>query len=195
MKSRFTYLSLLAGLVISSCSDITPYPEVEPLKEGCITFSASNARMITKSGLEYEEFETGTKYLLYGVTTAGEYDWSNAILNKAKCHETEDHYIHYGPDIHFHDNTYDFYGATICSTGDSESDYPTDIAPAGSSPVISLSMYDNKLDDLMYSNNLKGCTQSSGLLQMNFIHALSKIQVEVSKQSDIEELRHARIRR
>ena len=195
MKSRFTYLSLLAGIILSSCSDITPYPEAGPLKEGCITFSASNARMITKSGLEYEEFEAGTKYLLYGVTAAGEYDWNSAILNKAQCHETEDHYIHYGPDIHFHDNTYDFYGATICSTGESESDYPTDIAPATSGPVISLSMEDNKLDDLMYSNNLKGCTQSSGLLQMNFIHALSKIQVEVSKQSDIEELRYAKIKK
>ena len=193
MKFRLTYLCLIAGLIFSSCSDVMPIEE-PATKEGCIVLSASNSRMLTKSGLEYESFDVGTKYLLYGVDAAAsavEYDWANAILNKAECYETEDHYIHYGPDIHFRENIYDFYGATLCST---DEDYPDDISPIGQSPVISLNLQDGKLDDLMYSNTLKGCTRASGLLQMNFTHALSKIQVEVAKQNESQELQYAKIK-
>ena len=175
MKSFLTYLTLLAGIILCSCSDLLPDSIDEPGKEGRITFCASNARMITKAGLEYEDFPAGTRYLLYGVSAEAEYDWTNAVLDKAQSYETEDHFINYGPEINFQDNIYDFYGATICSTGSADSDYPNDITPRGSSPVISLNMVDNTLDDLMYSNNLKNCTQTSGMLQMNFIHALSKI--------------------
>ena len=190
MKIRLTYICLLAGLLLGACSDVTSIEE-PATKEDCIVFSASNSRMLTKSGLEYENFDVDTKYLLYGVDAAAEYDWTNAILNKAECYETEDHYIHYGPDINFKEHTYDFYGATLCST---EDDYPYDISSAGQSPVISLNIQDGKLDDLMYSNTLKGCTRASGLLQMNFTHALSKIQVEVAKQNESEELQYAKIK-
>lgn len=195
MKSFLTYLTLLAGIILCSCSDLLPDSIDEPGKEGRITFCASNARMITKAGLEYEDFPAGTRYLLYGVSAEAEYDWTNAVLDKAQSYETEDHFINYGPEINFQDNIYDFYGATICSTGSADSDYPNDITPRGSSPVISLNMVDNTLDDLMYSNNLKNCTQTSGMLQMNFIHALSKIQIEVSKQDDKEELKYAKIKK
>ena len=191
MKIKLTYFCLLAGLLFSSCSDVMPI-EDPTSKEDSLVFCASNSRMLTKSGLEYENFEVGTKYLLYGVEAAETYDWANAILNKAECYETEDHYIHYGPDLHFREHTYDFYGATICSTGN---EYPSDISLDGQSPVISLELQqDGNLDDLMYSNTLKGCTRASGLLQMNFIHALSKIQIEVAKQKDSEELKYAKIK-
>lgn len=191
MKFRLAYIVLLAGLVLSSCSDVLSSVEMDPEKEDRIVFSASNAMMITKSGLEYEDFEVGTKYLLYGVEAADPYDWTNAaVMNKTQSHETDKHLIYYGKDLHFRDKTYDFYGVTICSTGE---DYPIDNSAAGSAPAISLSLTDNKLDDLMYSNNLKNCTRTSGLLQMNFIHALSKIQVEVSKQNESSELADAKI--
>lgn len=193
MKFRLAYIFVSAGLVLGSCSDILHTGEIDPERDERIAFSASNARMITKSGLEYENFEAGTKYLLYGKETGKDWSVGNTVMNKTQSFETEGHLINYGPDLHFHDKTYDFYGATICSTGDSESDYPTDIAPAESSPVISLSLDENTLDDLMYSNNLKGCNRTSGLMQMNFIHGLSKIQVEVSKQNDSQELAVARI--
>lgn len=187
MKFRLSYIYLIAGLAATSCTDVVSIEE--PVhSDGRLAFCASNARMITKSGLEYESFEVDTKYLLYGVEVAAEYDWANAVLNKARCHENKDHYIYYGPDLHFNEKTYDFYGATICSTGNR---YPDDTAPADSKPVIRLSMVNNVLDDLMYSGNLKGCTRTSGLLQMNFIHALSKIQVEVSKQNDSDKLANA----
>ena len=123
MKIRLTYICILAGLLLGSCSDLVHIQE-PALKEDCIVFSASNTRMLTKSGLEYEDFKVGTKYLLYGVDAAAEYDWTNAILNKTQCYETEDHYIYYGPDINFGEHTYDFYGATLCSTGDK---YPDDV--------------------------------------------------------------------
>ncbi|MBQ8838588.1 MAG: fimbrillin family protein [Bacteroidales bacterium] len=190
MKFRLSYISLLAGLAAVSCADIVSIEEPVPY-DGRVAFCASNGRMITKSGLEYENFDVDTKYLLYGVEASSEYDWTNAILNKTQCYEDSDHYIYYGPeDLHFNENTYDFYGATICSTGD---EYPNDIASADSSPIISLSVTDNTLEDLMYSNTLKGCDRTSGILQMNFIHALSKIEVEVAKQNDSDELKYARI--
>ena len=66
--------------------------------EDCIRLSASNSVMITKAGLEYENFEVGTKYLLYGVQaeTEDNYDWSCAIMDRTECHETDDHLIYYG---------------------------------------------------------------------------------------------------
>lgn len=189
MKFRLTYICLLAGLLLGSCSDVIPVEE-PAVKEDRIVFSASNAMMITRSGLEYEDFEVGTKYLLYGVEAAGTYDWANAVMNKRESYETDKHLINYGPDLHFREKTYDFYGATICSTGE---EYPVDNTADDRAPVISLNMEDNQLDDLMYSNTLKGCTRTSGQLQMNFIHALSKIQVEVSKQNESGELAGAKI--
>lgn len=190
MKIRLTYILLLAGLIFSSCTDVVSFEE-PAFEDGQLVFSACNSRMITKSGLEYENFEVGTKYLLYGVETANDYDWTKAILNNTQCYETDLHYIHYGPDIHFREKSYDFFGATICSTGE---DYPAINSSDSESPVISLDVSDNSLDDLMYSNTLKGCTRTSGLLQMNFIHALSKIQVEVARQDDSEELKSAKIK-
>lgn len=190
MKIRLTYILLLAGLIFGSCTDVVSFEE-PAFEDGQLVFSACNSRMITKSGLEYENFEVGTKYLLYGVETANEYDWTKAILNNTQCYETDLHYIHYGPDIHFREKSYDFFGATICSTGE---DYPAVNSLASESPVISLAVSHNSLDDLMYSNTLKGCTRTSGLLQMNFIHALSKIQVEVARQDDSDELKYAKIK-
>ena len=188
MKLRISYILLLTGLILGSCSDVMHIDEhQEP--EDCIRLSASNSVMITKAGLEYENFEVGTKYHLYGVETGKDWSAGNTVMNR-QAYETDKHLIYYGDDLHFRDKTYDFYGTTICSTGD---EYPADNTAAGNSPVISLSLKDNVLDDLMYSNTLKGCTRASGLLQMNFIHALSKIQVEVSKQNESEALKGARI--
>lgn len=190
MKFRTSYLLLLAGLVFGSCTDVMHVDQVRG-PEDSIRLSAGNSMMITKAGLEYENFEVGTKYLLYGVQaeTEDNYDWSGAIMDRTECHETDDHLIYYGTDLHFRENTYDFFGATVCSTDR----YPS--TDAGDSRHIPLSLTDGVLDDLMYSNTLKGCTKTSGLLHMNFIHALSKIQIEVSKQNDSEDLRFAKIHR
>lgn len=181
MKFRLAYIFLLAGLVSSACSDVLSRTEAALDAEDCIIFSASNARMITKAGLDYENFETGTRYLLYGVESSGSYDWSADVLKDRQPVESESHHIDYGADIHFRNKTYDFYGATVCST--------TDVPATDGSQrhIIQLSTdSDGKLTDLMYSNNLKGCSRRSGLLQMDFIHALSKIQVEVAKQTEDE---------
>lgn len=194
MKSRFSYiLILLAGLAASACDDFMHTGQVAEGWGDCMKFSASNSMMVTKSGLEYENFDIDTRYRLYGVEAAAEYDWENAALKGTECHETDDHLIYYGEDLHFRGKTYDFYGATVCS----DKEYPDDInlGEIGKGPVICLNLEDagDRLEDLMYSNNLKNCTRSSGLLQMNFIHALSKIRIEVAKQNDSEELRYARI--
>lgn len=190
MKWRLSYMLLLAGLVSGACSDAVSLDGDRNDGQDVIAFSASNARMITKSGLEFENFDVDTRYLLYGVEAAAEYDWENsAIMNGVQAYETADHFISYGNDLHFRDRTYDFYGVTVCSTDI----LPTMTATPG--PSVTLSMNEGVLDDLMYSNNLKGCDRTSGLLQMDFIHALSKIQVEVSKQSDDEEFKYARIKR
>lgn len=192
MKTRLSYILLMAGLVFGCCSD-EMYMEEQMLKDERIKLSAGNSLMITKSGLEYENFEEGTKYLLYGVETGKDWTAENTIMNRKAAEETSKHLIRYGEtDLHFKGKTYDFYGATVCSIAD---EYPVDNTAAGNSPLISLSIEGDVLDDLMYSNNLKGCTSKTGLLQMNFIHALSKIQIEVAKQNDDPEIANARIHR
>ena len=192
MKTRLSYILLMAGLVFGSCSD-EMYMEEQMLKDERIKLSGGNSLMITKSGLEYENFEEGTKYLLYGVETGKDWTAENTIMNRTAAEETSKHLIRYGEtDLHFKGKTYDFYGATVCSIAD---EYPVDNTAAGNSPLISLSIEGDVLDDLMYSNNLKGCTNKTGLLQMNFIHALSKIQIEVAKQNDDPEIANARIHR
>lgn len=195
MRKLYSYLIALAGLAAVSCSEETMRLENELVQGNTVTFAANSARMITKSGLQYTEFEEGTKYVLYGLESVEKdsYDWGKATLYDTKAKESQEHLIDYGEDIFFDGKVLDFYGATICRTEDTDEAYPSNISQ-NSSPVIGLTAEDNMLPDLMYSNNLKRCTSQMGLLEMNFTHALSKVQIEVSKQDDGAGLSGAKIK-
>lgn len=171
--------------------------EDEFLNNNTITFTANSGQMITKSGIQYTDFEEGNKYLLFGLESAGStgYDWSGAVMYDTRGVETAEHLINYGEDLFFNNRSLDFYGATICMTADGDEAYPTNISSTDKAPVISLEVKENGLEDLMYSKNLKGCTAQDGVLEMNFTHALSKVQIEVSKHGDSEGLNEAKIKR
>lgn len=200
MKNRLHYL-LAVALAVLSCSDELNV-EQELLEKDKVSFAANSARLVTKSGLTYTNFEAGTKYLIYGMDQAYAGDWSGSrmVMNALRAEESEKNIIDYEGDIRFKGRMMDFYGVTLCRTGSQDTDYPqtyaysADVPEAERTPKFSLSLKDDgTLDDIMYSNNLKSCTSSQGVLQMNFIHALSKIEFEVSKQN-VPELEHACIR-
>lgn len=188
MKLPFKYLFITAMAAVS-CIDGKLADEQELLETDKVSFAANSSRMVTKSGLEYTWFDEGTRYLLYCMDADKAGDWSSGslVMDGRQGQETAEHLIDYGPDMHFKGRNLDFYGITLCGTTDE--DYPQ----ADLSPKFSFEVKDNSLPDIMYSNNLKSCTSKMGILQMNFTHALSKLEFEVSKQ-DIPALEHARIK-
>lgn len=193
MRNCLSYI-LVAALMLTavSCSE---HLDVEDRleQENLVSFYANSSRLITRSGLQYSNFEENNRYLLFCHETSG--NWDAPVMYDRQAFEDAGHLIDYGEDIFFNGRSLDFYGATLCSTEDFETAYPNNIVDSGS-PVIALDLenYQTELPDLMYSNNLKGCTASQGVLEMDFIHALSRISVEVSKQNDSEELRYAKIK-
>lgn len=193
MKRLRTYLILIVALITVSCLEETKYLENELIQGNTVTFAANSSRVITRSGLTYTEFHVGTKYILFGKESEKS-DWNEPLMYNKKGHENDRHLIEYGEDLFFSGRKMDFYGATLCKTDDTEDSYP--LTEEGSSPIVKLSVgqYGEELPDLMYSRNLKECTAQNGILEMNFTHALSKVQIEVSKQEDGEDLAGATIK-
>lgn len=198
MKARLSYIIFaVCTSILMSCSEVMTLPEDELLGKEKVSFSANSSRLITKSGLKYTYFDAYTKYLLFGVESGDSYDWTNAVMYDRQGNETEDHFIEYGKDLFFNGRELDFYGATLCST----KAYPENLGSSETnsslgSPVIDLALenYGGAFPDLMYSRNLKNCTARMGVLEMNFTHALSKVQIEVAKQDDSEGLAESRIK-
>lgn len=193
-----TAMAAAAVLAAPACSDELMGVEDGLVRGNTITFAANSARIITKSGLQYEEFDVGTKYLLYGLpykASSADYVWGDAIMYRHSGVETDEHLINYGSDLHFDGKTFDFYGATVCSDSDVpvQSNYVSD--QNRTAPVIGLEWaakdgvadFRNDLPDLMYSRNLKKCSSSDGLLEMQFTHALSRIEIEVSREAEVSE--------
>ena len=152
-------------------------------------FAANSSRLITKSGLQYTNFDINTKFKLYGV----ESNTDSWVMYDRVGIETEQQLIEYGGDIFFDGRKLDFYGATFCCT----ETLPENKNTQPAAPVINLKLdtYGTQYPDLMYSNNLKACTAKQGLLEMNFTHALSKVQVEISRQDkpDLEGIRVTKV--
>ncbi len=192
MKNFSIYISLILTLMLTSvaCSEETMHLEEGLVGHNLVQFKASSSRHITKAGLQYTDFDPYTKYLLYCAESGETYDWGNAIMYDRLGQEDDMHLINYGKDLFFDGRRLDFYGATLCSTRA----YPENIAQPDS-PMIGLALesYGGTFPDLMYSRNLKGCTSQRGLLEMNFTHALSKVEVEVSRQ-DNDDLEGVRIK-
>lgn len=179
------YLTIFALLAVS-CVDERMFSETELLESGTISIAANSARLITKSGLQYENFDPGTRYLLYALphnADRSQYDWDGSVMYGTGGTETEEHLIDYGKDIHYQGKTLDFYGVTLCDT----QDYPLQSnLPEGSktAPSVTISLDGNTLPDIMSSNTTRQHAPTDGLVEMNFIHNLSKIQFEISKHDD-----------
>ncbi len=188
---RFIYIFQALLIVLSSCAKET---FVEPPDTGGnIVFSSYKSRIITKDGLQYVDFEKDILYQLYGLPsiTADNpaYDWNDAVLYNTRGRETGNHTIDYGDPISFGTDKYlDFYGVTANKMGRTLSQ----VSRGGSvreNPVFFVQRENHAkpeaihtMPDLMCSNNLKNCVQEDGLLEMKFVHEMSKITFQINRQ-------------
>lgn len=176
MRRLFTYIFLI--LAALSCSRNLE----NDLEQGNkVVFAANCSGMATKASIQYTDFDVYTKYLIYCIESSDSYDWAKALMYDRQGTENESHLIEYGKDVFFDGKKIDLFGATLCSTRA----LPDNINQP-QSPIIDfrLETYGTEFPDLMYSNNAKERTAKEGLIEMNFKHALSKVQVEVSRQDD-----------
>ena len=184
MGDRLKYILIMLFMVVS-CADRFHEPD---LSVDTIRLAANSSMLITKSGLQYTDFDEDTQYLLYALETPApseDYDWSNTVMYDVDAVEDSKHLVDYidedTEELAFSGKKLDFYGLTLCS----KSVLPENTSIV-SAPVVEIEIDENtgEFPDLMYSDNLKSATADMGLLQMNFRHALAKIQVEVSRQDD-----------
>lgn len=181
-RRLFTYAYIaLAVFITTSCSRNLSDLENDLAQGNKIVFAANCSGMATKTGLQYTNFDIYTKYILYCIESSDSYNWANALMYDRQGTENESHLIEYGKDVFFDGKRLDLFGVTLCSTRG----FPENINQP-QSPVIDfrLDSYGTAFPDLMYSNNAKERTAREGLIEMDFKHALSKVQVEISRQDD-----------
>ncbi len=150
-----------------------------------IDFTSSKMRIITKAGDQAQRFAEGTKFKLFAVqASSGSHNWSNTVMYDRAGTESSGS-INYGTKVSYGVaplNVLDFYGITYGEGSDIQS-----VGSEGEVPKVSVSMASGTLPDLMYSDNLKAKTSSSGLLNMEFRHAMSKINIEILKQDESQD--------
>ena len=182
MKKIFTYMLLV--LLVCSCGlDEFGVPSAE---ESSIEFTSSKMRIITKSGDLAQTFDDGTAFSLFAVRSGT--DWNSAGTKMYNISGTGDSSgnIDYSIDGTGKKASYDvgqnldFYGVTLGTS----STVGVSGSP-GEAPVVPLALdASGRFPDLMYSDNLKNKNSSSGLLNMEFRHALAKLKFEVMKQDE-----------
>ena len=155
--------------------------------DGNIEFTTSKMRIITKAGDEAKKFTSGTKFRLFAVQNGT--DWSAAGTKLYDVEGTGDDtgYVDYSIIENGKEKkasydvgkNLDFYGVTYGT-----SDNVPVVGNVGNHPKVTISLSNNTFPDLMYSSNLKNKNSSSGLLNMEFRHALSKLKFEVLKQDE-----------
>lgn len=170
---------ILALLGITACThedaiSVTPSEEQETI------LSARKSHIITRAGDEVTQFEEGTKYLLYA--NRGN-EWP---LYNTEGTEQANHTIGYGSPLVYDDTPISIYGVTYGTAASSPSQAPGN-TPLDN-PVIKEEVIDNTLCDLMFSNNLIGQTINNGYrLEMDFKHAMSKVEFMIVKQDESED--------
>ena len=174
-KQLIHCLWLLAfALWMAACTSEEPVLSVEGGQS--IELSGQKSHLITRAGDEKEEFKEGTRYWLYGVGTGEKEDtWTEGT-------ETANHTIDYGTVISFGSDPMDFYGVTYGST--------TELPDEMDATYISVkeTVVEDKLPDLMFSNNLTNQTVDNGYrLEMDFKHAMSKLKFMIVKQDESED--------
>ena len=153
-----------------------------------IEFTSSKVRIITKSGDLAQRFEPGTAFSLYAVQNdSGVSEWNTDAIKFYDVPGVSDESgnVDYSIDDGGRKATYglgevlDFYGLTY---GDS---VKVDISGMKDMvPVVPVSVADGILPDLMYSDNLKAKNSSSGVLNMEFRHVMSRLEFEILKQDE-----------
>ena len=173
-------------LVLLVCSCGLDEFEVPSAEESSIEFTSSKMRIITKSGDQAQTFDDGTAFSLFAVRSGT--DWNSAGTKMYNISGTGDSSgnIDYSIDGTGKKASYDvgqnldFYGVTLGT--------PSTVGVSGSpgeAPVVLLALdASGRFPDLMYSDNLKNKNSSSGLLNMEFRHALAKLKFEVMKQDE-----------
>ena len=181
MRLKENILLITALIVTGSCSmKESAMPHAD---EKAIELSATRMRVITKAGDQAEAFEDGTSFRLFAVeASAGAHDWTHTLLYDREGKE-ESGMIAYGEKVSYGVaplNVIDFFGVTY---GDGT---PVEVsATSGSAPAVQV-VADSQgvLPDLMYSDNLKAKTSASGVLNMEYHHAMAKVNFEILKQSE-----------
>ena len=181
MRLKENILLITALIVTGSCSmKESAMPHAD---EKAIELSATRMRVITKVGDQAEAFEDGTSFRLFAVeASAGAHDWTHTLLYDREGKE-ESGMIAYGEKVSYGVaplNVIDFFGVTY---GDGT---PVEVsATSGSAPAVQV-VADSQgvLPDLMYSDNLKAKTSASGVLNMEYHHAMAKVNFEILKQSE-----------
>lgn len=177
-------------VLLSACS--SQLPSDPSMSEDVLTLSASQIQVTTQTRSQFTAFDEGVKYSI-SATYAGSDDWNNALWspNPRVCMEKKrgnagyiDYYSNYGGQlVSLGMKSVDFYGLTYDSptkeiqTVDYDTKDPSKIK-------VSPDKVTGEIGDLMFSNNLKDCNSSQGVLQMNFKHATSRIKFEIYKQDE-----------
>lgn len=183
---------ILALLGITACThedaiSVTPSEEQETI------LSARKSHIITRAGDEVTQFEEGTKYLLYA--NRGN-EWP---LYNTEGTEQANHTIGYGSPLVYDDTPISIYGVTYGKT-DSPNKAPEN-TPLGVPMIAEETGADNRLPDLMFSNNLTNQSLASNgyRLEMDFKHAMSKVEFRIVKQDeskdDKKELENVKLKR
>lgn len=186
-------ISLYAILLMASSCRLEE-PVIMPIDAIPIEFVSSKASIITKAGEKDLRFEDGTKFRLFAVATSdGMHNWSNVVVYDREGIETSGR-IAYGEKVSYGVaplNVLDFYGVTYGNSDDVEV-----TGSIGTAPEVSIEAgADGLMPDLMYSDNLMAKSSSSGLLNMEYHHAMARLNFEIIKQDEttdnVKELENA----
>ena len=159
----------------------------EPAPAGdVIAFSSFRKQVYTKADIQLFDFAPGTKYTLLAVS-AGENRWESGkgfATQPQIGTESSIHTIAYEPTSVFRSGeNLDFFGLT----------YGTETAPElisapldGTAPVIEIAEVNDRLPDLMHSNDPEARNRNSagGTVLLPFEHALSAVNILLSKQDE-----------
>ena len=151
---------------------------------GTIEFMASRMNVVTKAGDYAETFAEGTDFRLFAVQSGTSWDAGNVKFYNITGTGSTNGYVDYAIDgkkaSYDVGKNLDFYGLTY---GSSESVLVS--GGGGSSPAVKTGIgTDGKFPDLMYSANLKNRNSASGTLQMEFRHAMARLNFEILKQDE-----------
>lgn len=153
-----------------------------------IRFGTTRERAISRSeGLSIMNFDTGTKYDLYAITTGTQY-W-NATgddaprLRNVTGTETADHTVDYGTEVLYDQKTLDFYAVTDGTTTAPVAVLGEENSTTGPTYAIS-ERADGYLPDLMRAETREHSSEN-GVVTLDFKHVLTKLTFEVVKVKEL----------
>ena len=202
MNSKIIPYTLLAAAALGCAVSCRKEAFEEPAATGdAISFSSFRKQVYTKADLDLLDFAPGTKYTLLAVDSE-DYRWQTRkgfATQPQTGTESASHTIEYAPTALFRTGeTLDFFGLT----------YGTDTAPElltapsdDETPRVGISETDDRLPDLMHSNSddAKHRNSAGGTVLLPFEHALSAVNVLISKQDEsgdpdaVKQLRNVKV--